>query len=148
MTPAKRGAPLIDRMMARVLPEPNSGCWLWTGGLYPTGYGMTFLPGGKPVTAHRAMMVAQGVDLQPKDVVMHTCDVRCCVNPDHLRVGTQADNMADMMAKGRHRKAYALPVAVRQEIRDLFADEPARLLAMIYGVSVKTIRNIRKESVL
>jgi hypothetical protein len=99
---ARKGRPLLERMMERALPEPNSGCWLWIGGLYFRGYGMAFLPGGKPALAHRAMLIAHGVALKDEDVVCHRCDMPCCVNPDHLFVGTQADNLRDMCAKGRH----------------------------------------------
>ena len=131
--------------MARVSPEPNSGCWLWTGGLFQNGYGTAFLQGGKPVTAHRAMMIAQGVALGPKDYVLHRCDVRCCVNPDHLFVGTQTDNMADMNKKGRHRPAHAIPEEWRERIRKEGGGTPAWALAAWFGVSRKTIDNIRNN---
>jgi hypothetical protein len=102
---ARKGRPLLERLMERVIPEPNSGCWLWTGGLYARGYGMAFLPGGKPVLAHRAMLIAHGIDVPSNKIVMHTCDLLCCVNPAHLRVATQAENLADMSRKGRGRKS-------------------------------------------
>lgn len=139
---AQRGAPLIDRLMRRVQPEPNTGCWLWSGSTNGRGYGLAFLSGTRVTGAHRAMLIAHGVGLRDDDVVLHTCDVPACVNPDHLRVGTQTDNMADMLAKGRHRPAYAIDPEWRQRIRE--DDTPTWALAMWFGVSPKTIRNIRR----
>lgn len=140
---ARKGRPLLERLMERVIPVPWSGCWLWTGGLYSRGYGMAFLPGGKPITAHRAMLIAQGIPLKLDDVVRHTCDVRCCVNPDHLLVGTQADNMDDMNRRGRHVGANKIPAKYRELIRAESPLTPAWALAAWFGVSQKTIRNIR-----
>ena len=139
---ARKGLPLIDRLMARVIPEPNSGCWLWTGGMNGRGYGIAFMPGGRKALAHRAMLVASGRELSANDVVCHRCDVTCCVNPDHLFVGTQADNLHDMVKKGRHGKSYAIPPEWRVKIKD-DTITPNHVIAWWFGVSVKTIRNIK-----
>lgn len=139
---ARKGRPLMDRLMERTLPEPNSGCWFWIGGLYSRGYGMAFLPGGRPVLAHRAMLIAHGYELADADVVCHRCDNPMCVNPDHLFVGTQADNMADMRAKKRHRPSYKIAPEWMARIRD-DTDTPTWAIAMWFGVSQKTIRNVK-----
>lgn len=141
---AQKGAPLMRRLMARCIPEPNSGCWLWEGGTVVRGYGVAFLPGGKATGAHRAMLIAHGVPLTTSDVVLHTCDMPICVNPEHLRVGTQADNMADMNSKGRHGSTHKIPAEWRNRIRD--DDTPAWAVAMWFGVSRKTINNIRRAA--
>lgn len=79
-------------------------CWLWVRGKYGSGYG-SFCLNGKPQGAHRAAYqiyvgpIPEGMD------VCHTCDIPHCVNPAHLFVGTRADNVRDMLAKGRGRKA-------------------------------------------
>jgi HNH endonuclease len=143
MMKSQKGAPLIDRLMRRCIPEPNSGCWLWEGSTNGRGYGLAFLPGGKRVTgAHRAMLMAHGVEVTDRDVVMHACDMPSCVNPDHLRVGTQGDNMADMNRKGRHRPAHKISLEWRQRIRE--DDTPAWAVAAWFGVDRKTINNIRR----
>lgn len=89
--------------MAKVSPEPNSGCWLWTGGVASNGYGMFWLD-GKVDTAPRQsyrMFCGEIVD----DLhIMHKCDVKLCVNPDHLSLGTNAENTFDKQKKGRAAK--------------------------------------------
>lgn len=86
---------ILDTHSHLISPEPNSGCWLWTGSLNNEGYGQVNI-NKKTTSAHRVSANA------PLDkVVMHKCDVRCCVNPDHLVLGTQRDNIWDMHRKGR-----------------------------------------------
>lgn len=78
------------------------GCWRWKGVHGPTGYAQIQYR-GKPMNAHRAIyQVHHGVKLQTEQYVLHRCDVRDCVNPDHLWIGSQHDNNTDCAAKGRH----------------------------------------------
>ena len=94
---------LEDRFFDRVIPEPNSGCWLWEGSQIRGGYGVISLGGrdGANISAHRASMIIHGHVLPHGSIVLHKCDNPPCVNPDHLTIGTQSDNMRDMVAKGR-----------------------------------------------
>jgi hypothetical protein len=90
-----------ERFEEKFIPEPNSGCWLWLACIQGFGYGC-FGMGQKREQAHRAsLMIYKGADLRGK-IVLHKCDTPSCVNPDHLRVGSHADNIRDMHAKGRH----------------------------------------------
>lgn len=77
-------------------------CWLWQNSATPAGYGQ-FWDGKRRIDAHRFSYSFHKGEIPEGYVVMHICDVRLCVNPEHLSVGTQRDNLLDMYSKGRGR---------------------------------------------
>ena len=93
---------LMDRIERMSVPEPNSGCWLWMGMLDKSGYGKTCYGSGKTLSASRLSYIVYKEDPR-EQVVRHTCDVRSCVNPDHLLVGSVRDNVHDTFNRGRAR---------------------------------------------
>ena len=79
----------------------SSGCWIWTSAKSGNGYGAITLR-RKSMAAHRVSFIIHKGEIPDGLIVMHSCDVPLCVNPDHLSLGTHRDNAADMVAKGRH----------------------------------------------
>ena len=99
--------PVVDRLMEKTIPEPNSGCWIWLGVVRNSGYGLIGV--GSDVDGTRTMKSVHRVayeefvgEIPTGLYVLHRCDNKLCVNPEHLFVGTQADNMRDMHIKGRN----------------------------------------------
>jgi hypothetical protein len=104
-------APVGERFWRFVSPEPNSGCWLWAGCIAPDGYGQLRVrqpEGHRSINAHRIAWELHHGKVPEGLWVLHRCDVRHCVNPAHLFVGTPAQNTADMLSKGRAVWPYAL----------------------------------------
>lgn len=86
----------------RYIPEPNTGCWLWTGAARNDGRGWVGVPGTYRSTfAPRLAWVLTHGDIPNGLCVLHKCDTPACINPTHLFLGTRTDNSADKVAKGR-----------------------------------------------
>jgi hypothetical protein len=87
----KAPKPLIDRLMARVSPEPTTGCWIWTGTHNSNGYGKIRVDRRMSLTHRVAYSIFVGPLLDGMDID-HTCRNRACVNPDHLEQISHRDN--------------------------------------------------------
>ena len=97
---------MVDRWSAPLPFDASLGrCWEWLGARNSAGYGVLKLPGGRLVLAHRLSLAlaleVHGRSLDHSLVVRHRCDNQLCVRPQHLVQGTQAENVADMIARGR-----------------------------------------------
>lgn len=139
---------VVKEFMKRVEFDTNGGCWLWSGLTSVYGYGLSRTRG--VTTAYRLSVLLFRGERALNDVLMHKCDVRCCVNPDHLTWGTQGDNMRDAASKGRLKNIP--PLASRENGRGKLtpqqvekvkarrsSGEILRTIAKDYEVSIATI---------
>lgn len=128
----------------------TDGCWLWISGLDKDGYG-AFRAEHNGVThqrAHRYSYALHKGKIPRLLSVCHTCDVRACVNPDHLFLGTNAENVDDKMAKGRHRTIngenhYRARLTEGQARAILLDPRPHTQIANSYNVSRTTISSLK-----
>jgi hypothetical protein len=120
------------------------GCWEWTGAVQAPGYGCFSLD-GEPMLAHRASWLLFKGPIPASEErtlsVLHHCDNKLCVNPEHLFLGTHSDNAVDFHRKGFSGLNVKLTPFVVTSIRN--SCEPSRVLAERYGVHKKTIDRIR-----
>jgi hypothetical protein len=79
----------------------TESCWLWTANCFTNGYGR-YNKSNMTIGAHRYSYILAKGEISEGFVVRHTCDVRNCVNPNHLLIGTHQDNTNDRMERGRH----------------------------------------------
>ena len=144
----KRGGdmkrPLKERFEEKVNVIEN-GCHEWTGCLAANGYGMLHL-NGKTAFAHRVAFELANGQIMDKSYVLHLCDNRKCVNPDHLFLGTFQDNMDDMVSKMRHavgeKNGHAkLNAEQVREIRAIGGSNTKT--AAVYGVTPGLVSMIR-----
>ena len=92
--------PIEERWRTKFKISEN-GCWNWTSSKDLAGYGMIKHKNGKQIKAHRFSWMLYKGEIPDNLFVLHRCDNRLCVNPEHLFLGTHQDNMDDMVAKGR-----------------------------------------------
>jgi hypothetical protein len=147
----KRAVPHMQRFYSSItMPAGPEGCWEWTGSKCRLGYGATSgsqeLDGTRRPKAHRFAYARLVAPIPEGMVVRHKCDNRGCVNPDHLELGTQQDNIQDRVRRGRN----GYPVRPRKLSPDIIAKvrEAAaagvfqRDIAKEFGVSQRTVVKI------
>lgn len=155
----KKGEPIryISGHNRRLSPRehtlnPETGCWEWARSLNGSGYG-TYYNKGKKDGAHREYYRRYRGEIPPGMFVCHKCDNKKCVNPDHLFLGTNSDNIRDMVAKGKFvgwdKRGENGPAAKLTEgqvldIRKRYSEGSARQvdLAREFGILQGSVSNI------
>lgn len=150
--------PVIERVLDKVIPIPFSGCWIFMGAVNHCGYGIigTGRRGEPTDRAHRITYRHFKGEIPSGKFVCHTCDIPSCCNPDHMFIGTNQDNVNDMVRKKRNSPPPRNPHVVGSvhplaklnedqvlEIRDLYRRGWLQKdLAQQYGVARQTISKI------
>lgn len=156
----------VNKESGHIAPNMDTQCWLWTGALQKNGYAAFVLESrGSNVRAltapaHRASWILHNGNIEHRNIyVCHRCDVRHCVRPDHLFLGTPTDNVRDCITKGRYKYSYENPEGIRrsrevhrhltfsqaQEIRERHANgESAGSLSKDYPLTRRNINRLLK----
>lgn len=147
---------IFERFEEKYIPEPNSGCWIWISACTNKGYGHMWVAGRWYEKAHRLSYLLHKGAIPSQQRVCHRCDNPHCVNPDHLWLGTQMQNINDAMAKGRFRNGTSW--GENNGSSKLSSDDvkairlhprfygSGKLLAEKFGVRESTISMIRSQS--
>jgi len=143
--PVYRHVNSLDTLLSMSMPVTESGCWIWLGSTTKSGYGRICID-RKDHLAHRFALSVSGGNVSKSDLVMHKCDNPICVNPEHLQIGTQCDNMKDMARKGRSSKGAMrynakLNESIVKYIRD--SGEHPKILAAQLNVSRELVRDVK-----
>jgi hypothetical protein len=141
---------VVEVFLSRVYPEPNTGCWLWGGAVNSGNYGSFIIKEPRFFLAHRFSYFHFNGDFNRRLCVLHRCDNTFCVNPDHLFLGTQLDNITDRHNKGRNnkpkgvlnKKAKLSETDVLQ-IRSL--PNPAGEVSKMFSISKELVWKIRAK---
>ncbi len=136
-----------DLFWEKVDKEEGMGCWTWTAYRNKKGYGR-FALGRKSRGAHRVSWLLSFGPVPYGLCVLHSCDNTSCVNPAHLFLGTNADNVADMVSKGRNARgeSHASSKLTEDDVRNiLLSDTHAVELAAKYGVKKSCIYLVRRR---
>lgn len=137
------------RFWDRVSKAPHPlGCWEWMRAVASTGYGVMNIGSERTVmrAAHRLAWELTHGPVPDGLFVCHTCDNKRCCNPDHLWLGTSAQNTADATTKGRMAKGEQRSLLRTEQVRDIrrrvSAGEVQRVVAEQYGICQQTVSDI------
>lgn len=161
-----RKGDVTERFPKRYVVDEETGCWNWIGGINCNGYGIigglingkSYAKKGSNILAHRVSWIIHNGEIpDSKDahgtVVRHSCDNRKCVNPKHLVLGTQGDNVRDMDLKGRRKTVsksgvdHWKSVFTQEQIDEICSTEgDTKILAEKFGASISAVKDVRRRN--
>lgn len=136
---------LAERFSDKWIPVTESGCWIWLGKITAHGYGVLSTTANsktQELQAHRASYQLHRGQIPSGMFVCHSCDVTQCVNPNHLFLGTNTDNMIDCRNKGRAYKQISKEVCDQIQSK-LLDGVQYKQIKKLFGVSAGSIANIK-----
>ena len=143
---ARPRIPIDQKISEKVIKIPESGCWIWIGSITNHGYGTMTLGRNKNISAHRASYELKHGPIPDGMLALHHCDIKCCVNPDHIFLGTQQANMDDKVCKNRQANGvkHGMSKLTEQQAKEAkFGNEKPIELAKRFNCSATIIRQIR-----
>ena len=132
---------MIKLLLSKIIKDSKTGCWLWQGSCFESGYGQIGYH-GKSLRTHRVSWIYHNGEIPKGFNVLHKCDIRNCINPNHLFLGKPIDNTTDMINKNRR----VNPTAKLSEFDVIFIREDTRpqiKIAKEYGISKSQISKIK-----
>lgn len=137
-----------DRFLKKIEMIPFHPCWEWTAAKNEKGYGV-FGVGKETDKAHRISYRIFVGDIPSGMFLLHSCDNPGCVNPNHLRPGTNSENVQDMISRGRNSPPPPMGGHNKKQIPDhlipLLGKIPDTQIALQSNCTKKVIQRIRKE---
>ncbi|MFA5346508.1 MAG: HNH endonuclease signature motif containing protein [Methanoregula sp.] len=141
--------PLEERFREKFTEGDPDTCWMWKGAVHPQGYGLVKRKDGAQMRANRVSWEVYRGPIPEGMMVLHRCDNPGCVNPDHLFLGNQRDNMDDMRKKGRKASTQgenngAHKLSEREVLEILDTPGAQHRIAKKYGVCQMTVSLIKQ----
>lgn len=128
-----------ERFLEKIKKDVSNGCWEWTANKTHGGYGKFWLC-GKHVLAHRFSYELFKDSIPEGKVICHSCDNPWCVNPDHLWLGTQSENIEDSVVKNRFDSVVKISsVIVKTMKKKRNCGAKYREIAEEYGIGLTTV---------
>jgi len=142
---------ILTRFKSKIKFNLQTDCWEWVAGKGNFGYG-SFWMNGKSLSAHRASYELFNEIHPGSAYVLHKCDNPACCNPKHLFLGTQKDNMVDMISKGRKKWLVGKDLPQTKLTEDIVLDikkkqKSQRKYAAQYGISQSTVGEIQRNMI-
>ena len=140
--------PFMQRFEEKIEMIPECGCWIWTAATNIHGYGL-FIFNGKMQSTHRISWQVYRGAIPAGMFILHRCDTRLCVNPNHLRIGTQKENIQECHSKGRAGYKFGehngQSILLESQVLQIMSDSREHyIIAKDYNISSSLVSALKK----